>query len=70
MEVSQLPTEEIIAVYRRVWSEAERHWGVTILAGYLGLAVYAAATLLAQRWTEVAEVNSQRCCPEERRTGR
>ena len=57
MELSQLPTEEIIAVYRRVWSEAERHWGVTILAGYLGVGVYAAATLLVQRWTEIAEVN-------------
>ena len=57
MELSQLPAEEIVAVYRRVWSEAERHWGVTILAGYLGLAVYAAATLLVQRWTEIAEVN-------------
>ena len=45
MELSQLPTEEIIAVYRRVWSEAERRWGVTILAGYLCLAVYAAASI-------------------------
>ena len=54
---SQLPAEDIVAVYRRVWSEAERHWGVTILAGYLGLAVYAASTLLVQRWTQIAEVN-------------
>ena len=57
MELSQLPADDIVAVYRRVWSEAERHWGVTILAGYLGLAVYAASTLLVQRWTEIAEVN-------------
>jgi phosphohistidine swiveling domain-containing protein len=57
MELSHLPADDIVAVYRRVWSEAERHWGVTILAGYLGLAVYAAATLLVQRWTEIAEVN-------------
>ena len=28
MELSQLPAEDIVAVYRRVWSEAERHWGV------------------------------------------
>jgi rifampicin phosphotransferase len=57
MELAQLPADDIVAVYRRVWSEAERRWGVTILAGYLGLAVYAASTLLAQRWTEIAEVN-------------
>ena len=57
MELAQLPADDIVAVYRRVWSEAERHWGVTILAGYLGLAVYAAATLLVQRWTQIAEVN-------------
>jgi pyruvate,water dikinase len=57
MELAQLPAEDIVAVYRRVWAEAENRWGVTILAGYLGLAVYAAATLLVQRWTEIAEVN-------------
>ena len=57
MELSQLPADDVVALYRRVWSEAEHRWGVTILAGYLGLAVYAAATLLVQRWTEIAEVN-------------
>ena len=57
MELAQLKADDIVAVYRRVWSEAERHWGVTILAGYLGLAVYAASTLLVQRWTQIAEVN-------------
>ena len=57
MELSQLPAEDIVAVYRRVWSEAEDRWGVTILSGYLGLAVYAAATFLAHRWTDIAEVN-------------
>jgi rifampicin phosphotransferase len=56
-ELSQLPAEDIVAMYRRVWSEAEHRWGVTILSSYLGLAVYAAATLLVQRWTEIAEVN-------------
>lgn len=57
MELARLPADDIVALYRRVWAEAERHWGVTILAGYLGLAVYAVATLLVQRWTEAAEVN-------------
>ncbi|WP_156431522.1 PEP/pyruvate-binding domain-containing protein [Mycobacterium sp. GA-1199] len=57
MELAQLPADEIVATYRRVWAEAERHWGVTILASYLGLAVYAASILLAQRWTRIAEVN-------------
>lgn len=57
MELPQLPADEIVATYRRVWAEAEHHWGVTILASYLGLAVYAASILLAQRWTRIAEVN-------------
>jgi pyruvate,water dikinase len=56
-ELSQLPPEDIVAVYRRVWSQAEHRWGVTILSGYLGLVVYAAATFLAHRWTDIAEVN-------------
>ena len=56
-ELSQLPTGDIIASYRRVWSEGETHWGVTILAGYLSLASYVAGTLLVQRWTNAAEVN-------------
>ncbi len=57
MEIAQLPAEDVVAVYRRVWSEAENRWGVTILASYLGLAVYAAGALLLQRWTADAEVN-------------
>lgn len=57
MELAQLPADDIIAVYRRVWAEAEHRWGVTILAGYLALAGYVAATLLAQRWTDAAEVD-------------
>lgn len=56
-ELAQMPAEDIVAVYRRVWSEAEHRWGVTLLASYLGLAVYAAGTLLVQRWTKIAEVN-------------
>jgi pyruvate,water dikinase len=63
MELSQLPTEDIVAIYRRVWSEAEHRWGVTILASYLGLAGYAAAILLAQRWTKIAEVNPAALLP-------
>jgi phosphohistidine swiveling domain-containing protein len=63
MELSQLPAEDIVAVYRRVWSEAEHRWGVTILASYLGLGVYAAATWLAQRWTEIAEANPAALLP-------
>ncbi len=57
IELSDLPAEDIVALYRRVWSEAEHRWGVTILSGYLGLAVYAVATLLVKRWTGTAEVN-------------
>ncbi len=56
-ELSQLPTEDIVAGYRRVWSEAEHRWGVPILAGYLALAGYVAATVLVQRWADAAEVN-------------
>ena len=63
MELSQLPAEDIVAIYRRVWSEAEHRWGVTILASYLGLGVYAAAIWLAQRWTEIAEVNPAALLP-------
>jgi pyruvate,water dikinase len=55
MELSQLPAEDIVAVYRRVWAEAEHRWGVTILSSYLGLAIYAAATWLVQRWTAIVE---------------
>ena len=57
MELSRLPAEDLVAVYRRVWSEAEHRWGVTILAGYLGLAVYAPAIWLARRWMDIAEIN-------------
>jgi rifampicin phosphotransferase len=63
IELSQLPAEDIVVVYRRVWSEAERRWGVTVLASYLALAVYAAATLLVQRWVEIAEVNPAALLP-------
>jgi phosphohistidine swiveling domain-containing protein len=57
LDLPQLPTDEVVATYRRVWAEAENRWGVTILASYLGLAVYAAALLLARRWTRIADVN-------------
>lgn len=56
-ELSQLPTEDVVASYRRVWAEAEQRWGVPILASYLALAGYVAATLLVQRWADAAEVD-------------
>ncbi|MDO3635219.1 PEP/pyruvate-binding domain-containing protein [Mycolicibacterium arseniciresistens] len=56
-EVSQKPVDEIIETYRRVWSEAESRWGVTILASYLSLAGYVAATVLVRRWTDSPEVD-------------
>ncbi|MGN6338180.1 PEP/pyruvate-binding domain-containing protein [Mycobacterium sp.] len=63
MELSQLPAEDVVAIYRRVWSEAEQRWGITILASYLGLAGYAAAALLAHRWTKISEVNPATLLP-------
>jgi rifampicin phosphotransferase len=62
-ELAQLPAEDIISAYRRVWSEAEHRWGVTILASYLGLGVYAAAIWLAHRWTDITEVNPAALLP-------
>ena len=56
-ELSQLPADDFIASYRRVWSEAEHRWGVPILAGYLALAGYVAASLLVQRWTDIGDVD-------------
>ena len=56
-ELSQLPADDVIASYRRVWSEAEHRWGVPILAGYLALAGYVAASLLVQRWTDIGDVD-------------
>jgi pyruvate,water dikinase len=55
--LSQKPTEEVIETYRRVWSEAESRWGITILSGYLALVGYVAANALVQRWTESPEVD-------------
>lgn len=63
MGLSQLPPEDLVTAYRKVWSEAECRWGVTILASYLGLAGFAAATLLAQRWTKVSEANPAALLP-------
>lgn len=62
-KLAELPADDIVAAYRRVWSEAEQRWGVTILASYLGLGVYAAAIWLAQRWTKIAEVNPAALLP-------
>lgn len=56
-ELSHRPVEEVIETYRRVWSEADSRWGITILAGYLCLAGYVAASFLAQRWTDSVEVD-------------
>lgn len=56
-ELSQKPAEEIIETYRRVWAEAESRWGITILASYLSLVGYVAASALVQRWTNSPEVD-------------
>lgn len=56
-ELSHRPVEEVIETYRRVWSEADSRWGIPILAGYLCLAGYVAASFLAQRWTDSVEVD-------------
>ncbi len=63
MELDGLSPDEVVTVYRRIWSEAERRWGVTILASYLGLAVYAAAIWLAQRWTTITDVDPAALLP-------
>ncbi len=56
-ELSQLSIEDIVARYRRVWSEAEGYWGITIMAAYLALASYATGTLLVRRLANSTEVN-------------
>lgn len=56
-DVSQRPVEEVIEMYRRVWSEAESRWGITILASYLSLVGYVSASALVQRWTDSPEVD-------------
>lgn len=55
--LSQKPVEEVIEMYRRVWSEAESRWGITILSGYLALAGYVVASVLVRRWTDSPEVD-------------
>lgn len=55
--LSQKSVEEVVQTYRRVWSEAELHWGITILTGYLSLAGYVAANMLLRRWTNAPEVD-------------
>jgi phosphohistidine swiveling domain-containing protein len=57
MDLSELQADVLVRVYRRVWAEAESRWGVTILASYLALPVYAAGTWLVQRWMDIADVN-------------
>ncbi|MFI5783090.1 PEP/pyruvate-binding domain-containing protein [Nocardia sp. NPDC051570] len=43
--------DDLIALYRRVWAEADRHWGVTLTNTlYTGLALRAGTALL-RRWT-------------------
>jgi pyruvate,water dikinase len=56
-ELSQKPVDEVIEMYRRVWSEAEARWGIPILAGYLALAGYVAASVLVQRWTDSPDMD-------------
>ncbi len=55
--LSHSSVDEIIEIYRRVWSEAESRWGITILSGYLALAGYVVATALVQRWSDSPEVD-------------
>ncbi|MET8153720.1 PEP/pyruvate-binding domain-containing protein [Actinoplanes sp. NPDC049668] len=43
--------DELIVLYRRMWAEAERRWGTTMVNSYFGLAVMALATVLLTRWT-------------------
>lgn len=56
-ELSHMPVDELIKTYRQVWSEAGSRWGIPILAGYLALVSYAAASVLVRRWTDCAEVD-------------
>jgi phosphohistidine swiveling domain-containing protein len=63
LDVARLSSDEIVAAYRRVWAEVEHRWGVTILASYLGLVVYAAAVLLIRLWTRDDEVDPAALLP-------
>ncbi|MFJ8589547.1 PEP/pyruvate-binding domain-containing protein [Streptomyces sp. NPDC093595] len=42
--------EELITRYRRLWAEAEQHWGITLVTSYFGLAGLSIAQLLLRRW--------------------
>ncbi|WP_344206487.1 PEP/pyruvate-binding domain-containing protein [Actinomadura livida] len=42
--------DELIALYRRVWAEVARRWGVTLANGLYGLLVMRAGTALLRRW--------------------
>ncbi|MGP4024940.1 PEP/pyruvate-binding domain-containing protein [Actinomadura sp. 3N407] len=42
--------DELIALYRRVWAEVARRWGVTLANGVYGLLVMRAGTALLRRW--------------------
>ncbi|XRQ02351.1 PEP/pyruvate-binding domain-containing protein [Actinomadura welshii] len=44
--------EELVALYRRVWAEASRRWGVTLANALYGLLVMRAGTALLRRWAD------------------
>jgi rifampicin phosphotransferase len=69
-ELSQLPAQDIVAVYRRVWSEAENRWGVTIWPAIWDLPSMPRRHCSSSGGRTSVRLTSLRCCPEERRTGR
>ena len=49
--IDDMTADELITLYRRVWDEAGRRWGVTLANGIYGLLVMRAGTTLLHRWT-------------------
>ncbi|MEU8799827.1 PEP/pyruvate-binding domain-containing protein [Spirillospora sp. NPDC048819] len=44
--------DELIALYRRVWAEVSRRWGVTLANSVYGLLAMRAGTALLRRWAD------------------
>ncbi|MBO3749901.1 hypothetical protein J5X84_27795 [Streptosporangiaceae bacterium NEAU-GS5] len=49
--VERRSAEELVALYRRLWDEAGRRWGVTLVNGLYGLIVLRTGKALLRRWT-------------------
>jgi len=48
--IEQQPADELVATYRRLWSEAAVRWGVTVVNSFYALAAVTVVHALLRRW--------------------